>query len=63
MRHPELKAYNNDDLMKLLGYTYIGTAGKHRYVIFRGSKKDKKKLLLNIKNKILPYPKFENHVS
>jgi hypothetical protein len=57
MRHPEYKKLSNDELMKIYGWTYKETSGKHRYVFLRGSKKIKKENFSLIKDKILPYPK------
>ena len=43
--------------MDIYNWKYIKSYGKHRYVMLRGSKKEKKNLFNNIKNKILSYPK------
>ena len=56
-RHPELKNKTNSEIMDIYNWKYIESYGKHRYVMLRGSKKEKKNLFNNIKNKILPYPK------
>ncbi len=57
MRHEKYKDTPTDELMKILGYTYIEASGKHRYVMLRGTKKTRKNLLKLIEEKILPYPK------
>jgi hypothetical protein len=59
MRHPELKAYTNNQLMELLGYTYVESGKKYRYVYLRGSKAERKLMYKQIKDKILPYPKTD----
>lgn len=59
MRHPELRTYTNNKLMELLGYTYIESGKKHRYVYLRGSKSEKTSMYQYIKDKILPYPKTD----
>lgn len=58
--HPEYKNMPNNELMKLLGFEYKETKGKHRYVMLRGSKKEIKLMMELIKDKIKPYPKKEN---
>lgn len=57
MRHPEYREKNVKDLMKILGLTYIQSSPKHRYVLLRGSRNDKKTMLKQIQSKILAYPK------
>lgn len=42
------------------GYTIKKTQGKHRYVYFIGSKKQKKEMKADLKYPILPYPKGES---
>ena len=56
-RHLELKNKTNSEIMDIYNWKYIESYGKHRYVMLRGSKKEKKNLFNNIKNNILPYPK------
>ena len=43
-----------------LGGSIIPQLPKHRYVLFLGSKSQKKRLLKNLKWSILPYPKKQN---
>ena len=57
MRHPDYKKYTNNELMKLLGYEYIESGKKHRYVFIRGNKKTRKNLYNKIKDKLESYPK------
>ena len=56
MRHPEYKDLTNDEIMKKYGWEYIENASKHRYVMLRGTHKEKKKMLKEIKKYIQPYP-------
>ena len=60
MRHPELKEYTNEEIMKMYGWTYGVSHGKHRYCYLRGSKKQKKEMFRLIKNRIQEYPKIDN---
>lgn len=48
------------DIVKKLQLTKVDILPKHRYVIFKGSKKFKRKCKRNIKYKLLPYPKGIN---
>lgn len=57
-RHPELKEKTNLEVMEKYGWKYCDSSGKYRYVIFKGNKLKKTKLLKEIKNRILPYPKM-----
>lgn len=59
MRHPELKDYSNEEIMKLYGWKYVESSGKHRYCYLRGTKKEKKEMYKYIKDKIQPYPKLK----
>ena len=56
-RHPELKNKSNEEIMNIYKWKYIKNYGKHRYVMLRGSKKEKKTLYEKIKKKISNYPK------
>ena len=58
-RHPELRNKSNDEIMDIYGWKYGDSHGKHRYVVIRGNKTEKKKLLSIISNRILPYPKHD----
>jgi hypothetical protein len=58
MRHPEYKSMSNSELMKIYGWTYKESSGKHRYVFLRGNKRVKRKNFEFIKDKTLPYPKI-----
>jgi len=60
MRHPELKQYTNDEIMKIYGWIYKESSGKHRYCYLRGNKKENKIMYEYIKDKIKPYPKLNN---
>lgn len=42
-RHPELKSFTNEEIMKMYGWTYGEAGSKHRYVWTRGTKKEKKR--------------------
>jgi len=57
MRHPEYKDISNEELMKIYGWEYKETSGKHRYVYLLGTKKEKKINYNLIKEKIMEYPK------
>lgn len=57
MRHPEFKDIPTEDLRRMLGYEYVPAGRKHKYVYLRG--RHKAKLYNLIKEKILPYPKFD----
>lgn len=57
MRHEKYKETPTDELMKILGYIYTESAKKHRYIMFRGSKKEVSMMKKSIKSSILPYPK------
>lgn len=59
MRHPELKEKTNKEIMDIYGFTYGESAGKHRYVKLRGTKKEIKTMKREVSSKILPYPKKE----
>lgn len=59
-RHPELKKMKNEEIMDMYGWKYAEGGKKHRYVYLRGNKKDKKIMLKEIEERILPYPKNEN---
>ena len=56
-RHPEYSHMNNKELMELLGYEYCEGGSKHRYVYLRGGGSLKRKMYMQITNRILPYPK------
>ncbi len=58
MRHPEYKELSNDELMKICGYTYKESSPKHRYVLLRGSKFEKKNLYKLIAPLVQAYPKM-----
>lgn len=55
-RHPELQKLTNKEVMKRLGWTYIDSLGKHRYVFLRGKKWLKDLMYQEIRDKIKPYP-------
>lgn len=57
-RHPELKKYSNEEIMKMYGWTYKEGGKKHRYVYIRGSKKEKRKMFNEIKDRVQNYPKL-----
>lgn len=57
-RHSEYKNYSNKELLDLLGYKMVEGGAKHRYVMLRGSKKERRQMYNKIKDKILPYPTF-----
>jgi len=58
MRHPNLYNFTNDEIMEMYGWVYKDGTPKHRYVLLRGTKHEKKILLENIRNFIKPYPKL-----
>lgn len=60
MRHPEYENITNGELMDMYGYSYVESAGKHRYVYLLGNKKTKKKNFNKIKQYIQPYPKLDD---
>ena len=59
-RHPELRNKTNQEIMDIYNWKYIKSYGKHRYVMLKGSKKERKFFFNIIKNRILPYPKRNN---
>ena len=59
MRHPEYREYTNEELMNLLGYSYIQGGAKYRYVFLRGSKVEKRRMMRQIAEKVQPYPKAD----
>lgn len=58
MRHPELKDYTSQELMKLLGYTQKESGSKHKYIYLRGDSR-KEMYKRYIKENLLPYPKCD----
>ena len=56
-RHPELKNKTNQEIMDIYGWKYEKSYGKHRYVMIRGTRKEKKKLISIMSKKIKDYPK------
>ncbi len=63
LRHPEYRDIKTPELMDILGYKYIPAAPKYRYVLMVGDKKQRKKDILTIKDRILPYPKINQNKS
>ena len=61
-RHPELRNKSTDYIMNLYGFTYKEGGRKHRYVFLRGTKKEKKEMYNQIKDKLLPYPKCNKNI-
>ena len=58
LRHPDtFGKMTNKEIMEKKGWKYINSASKHRYAMFLGDKRQKKKMLKKIKDKIKPYPK------
>ena len=55
---------NVEHLKKCIGRTFFRKkeSKKHRYIIFIGSRVEKKKLTKSLKHPILPYPKSTNHI-
>lgn len=62
-RHPELKKKTNDEIMEMYGWTYGAAGKKNRYVYFLGDKKTKKTMYKQIKERILPYPKYDKKLN
>lgn len=61
MRHPDtLGNKTNKEIMNLYGWEYIVSAGKHRYVMFLGDKRQRRELRKNVLDKIKPYPKLRD---
>jgi hypothetical protein len=58
MRHPEYSELSNDDLMQKHGWTYRESSPKHRYVMLRGNKQEKRRLYKFIAPMVQPYPKM-----
>ena len=58
MRHPEYKDLSNDELMQMHGWVYRESSPKHRYVMLRGSKTERKNLFKYINPLIQSYPKM-----
>ena len=61
-RHPELKDWSTEEIRKMLGYEYIESGRKHKYVFLRGPKSTKRKNFNLIKHLIQPYPKANKPV-
>lgn len=57
--YEKLKIRSKEQAVKE-GYTVRPTSQKHRYFMFVGSRKEKKKMQNTLKYPILPYPKGEN---
>ena len=57
LRHPEYKGLSTKDIMNIYGWKYVSGNGKYRYVLLRGTHKEKKEMYEQIKEKIQPYPK------
>jgi hypothetical protein len=57
MRHPEYVNLSNEELMNKYGWAYKVSSPKHRYVMLRGNKHERKMLYEYIKPMRLPYPK------
>lgn len=59
MRHKEYANMQNEELMNTLGYKYVNSSPKHRYVMLRGTKGEKKEMYKYIQPFICEYPKLE----
>lgn len=57
MRHPEYKDVPTTELISMLGYTTEKASPKYRYVYLRGTRKERKQMYNQIKDKIQQYPK------
>ena len=57
LRHPEYKDLKGSEIMEIYGWKTIPGSYKHRYVMLRGNRKQKKNLLEQIDNYIETYPK------
>lgn len=56
-RHPELKGLKNKEIMEKYNWKSIKCQGKHKYLIFIGSKGENKRMFNHIKDLIKEYPK------
>jgi hypothetical protein len=59
LRHPEYTNSSSDEIMKAYGWEYTKSYEKYRYCYLRGSKREKKVMLKQIKDKIMDYPKSD----
>ena len=61
-RHPSTYGkMNTKALMEELNFKYVEGGKKHRYIIFKGDKRQKRKLYKFIKDKIQSYPKLNKN--
>lgn len=56
-RHPELKDWNNKSIMEKYNWKPIKCQGKHKYILFIGSKGENKRMFNQIKDFVKSYPK------
>lgn len=61
MRHPEYKDLSNKELMKMYNWKYKISSPKHRYVLLRGNKFEKKQMHNQIVSYIQSYPKMDKY--
>ena len=61
LRHPEYRAYTNQELLDIIGGRYVVAGRKHRYVYLRG--REKRELYKAIEDRIMPYPKCDKKQS
>lgn len=60
MRHPELRDWSNKQIMDKYGFKFVEAGKKHRYVMIRGDRRYKRKVMPLINKRILPYPKLNS---
>lgn len=60
MRHPEYSNLSNDELMEKYGWTYRESSPKHRYVLLRGDRREKRRMYQYIAPLVQPYPKIRD---
>ncbi len=60
MRRAEFKNKKLEEIRKILGWEYKPSAGKHRYVMLRGRKLERKRMYKFLEHRVCPYPKIES---
>jgi hypothetical protein len=61
IRRPEFKHMSYKEIAKEMGWMFIDNSAKHRYVMLRGSKREKAGYYRQIKHMVKPYPKQLTH--
>ena len=59
MRHPEYEGLSNQELMDKHKWTYKASSKKHRYIMLRGKKLERKRMKKLLEHQIMSYPKAD----